>query len=57
LLQAEPLDSIGAALTRLYLEDAVRARHWYRRGADYAVEQGRIIVPPPRTASWRRTRG
>jgi preprotein translocase subunit SecA len=46
LLQGEPLDSIGAALTRRYLEDAVRARHWYRRGADYAVEHGRIIVSP-----------
>jgi len=46
LLQAGPLDGLGAALTRRYLEDAVRARHWYRRGADYAVEQGRIIVSP-----------
>jgi preprotein translocase subunit SecA len=46
LLQAEQLDGIGAALTRRYLEDAVRARHWYRRGADYAVERGRIIVRP-----------
>lgn len=46
LLQAGQLSGIGAALIRRYLEDAVRARHWYRRGADYAVERGRIIVRP-----------
>jgi preprotein translocase subunit SecA len=46
LLQAEQLDGIGAALIRRCLDDAVRARHWYRRGADYAVERGRIIVRP-----------
>jgi len=46
LLQAEPLIGIGAALNRRYLEDAVRAWHWYRRGAAYAVRQGRIIVSP-----------
>jgi preprotein translocase subunit SecA len=46
LIQARSFDGIGAALTRRYLEDAVRARHWYRRGADYAVEDGRIMVAP-----------
>lgn len=44
LLRAEQLDGIGAALIRRQLEEALRARHLYRRGTDYTIEQGRIIT-------------
>lgn len=38
------LQSLGAAVIRRRIEDALRATGWYRRGADYRLDRGRLAV-------------
>jgi preprotein translocase subunit SecA len=49
LLRADSLEGLSTALTRRYLEDAVRAQSWCRRGADYSVDRERVIVASDRS--------
>lgn len=43
ILRAD-LQSLGAAVTRRRIEDALRATDWYRRGADYRLDGGALAV-------------
>ncbi len=43
ILRAD-LQSLGAAVTRRRVEDALRATDWYRRGADYRLVDGGLAV-------------
>jgi preprotein translocase subunit SecA len=44
LLRAGTLEGLQAAVPKRHLEDALRARDWYRRGKDYQVSGARIVV-------------
>ena len=44
LLKAQSIDGFGNALTRNDIEEALRARHWYRRGTDYRLSRGKIVI-------------
>lgn len=46
LLRVGTLEGLQAAVSRRHLEDALRAKDWYRRGQDYQVADGRIAISP-----------
>jgi preprotein translocase subunit SecA len=46
LLRVGTLEGLAAAVQKKHLEDALRAKDWYRRGRDYQVANGRIAVSP-----------
>jgi preprotein translocase subunit SecA len=46
LLRLGTLEGLQAAKPKSHLEDALRARDWYRRGKDYQVADARIGVIP-----------
>ncbi len=59
LAKSDLPDGLAASAARRDLDDAVRARYWYRRGRDYRLDHGRIAVgaaPGSRLASSRRLR-
>jgi preprotein translocase subunit SecA len=44
LLRAGTLEGLQGALRRRDLEDALRARDWYRRGVDYQLADAQIVI-------------
>jgi preprotein translocase subunit SecA len=46
LLRIDTLEGLQAVVPKRHLEDALRARDWYRRGKDYQVAGARIAISP-----------
>ncbi len=44
LMRVGTLEGLQAAALKRYLEDALRARAWYRRGRDYQVAGTKIVI-------------
>jgi preprotein translocase subunit SecA len=44
LLRVVTLEGLQAAVFKRYLEDALRARAWYRRGKDYQIAGAKIVI-------------
>lgn len=44
LLRAGTLGGLQPAVRRRYLEDALRAKDWYRRGVDYQLAGAKIVI-------------
>jgi preprotein translocase subunit SecA len=44
LLRVNTVEGLPGALLRRHLDDALRAKEWYRRGPDYQVSGGHVVI-------------
>jgi preprotein translocase subunit SecA len=54
LLRVDTLEGLQGAALKRYLEDALRARAWYRRGRDYHVAGGKVVLKRDRDSKLER---